>query len=692
MHLIKKFLRNALGSAIGALLGIVIGGFFLMFSEGGGTLVHKLVQEVVFRSYDIPLILRNTFKSDIPVSEVVIVYIDEESADVLKQPLTGVWDRAVHGQLLQRLKADGASAAVFDVVFTGDSPNPKSDEQFVAAIKEFGNVVLGVDETPFAAGRSGAKARSMDVPPDAYLEEVSGLGKVSLKPEVDLVVRRHPIVETNDLFQPLSWAAAVAMDASITKDPEFFERRNWLNYYGPPGWIPNVSYWRALAADELKPGFFRNKVVYVGSRTLTKTAGERKDEYPSPHSTLSAQGQNGGLFMPGVEVQATMFLNLVRNDMIQRMPKTQEIPLILALGAAVGAGLAALRPLFATIVGLVAAGCLVLLGQLMMTETGYWFAWTICGIQLIGTIAWSVVFNSWRSLLQNRLLTQSIAMYLSPSQAKRIARTGDASMLQPGAVKQTISILFSDIANFTTMSEGMDPDDLARLMNNYFESAVTHCIYKTEGTVVKFIGDAIFAIWNAPDPQEDHRERACRGAILLRDQVSDFGVQKPGLEVRTRIGLHCGEASVGNFGSRARVDFTAFGENVNLSSRMEGLNKYLGTSILGTGDVIRPVEQLFTTRFLGKFQLKGFKKAVEVFELIDPIDKAGESRAYREHFEKGLAAFKKRSWDEAVAAFSCVLEIKPGDGPSKFYLKQIEESRSEVLPADWDGSIELKEK
>jgi adenylate cyclase len=617
----------------------------------------------------------------------MMVYMDEESHRRLEQPFTGGWDRAAtHAKLLDRLRADGAKGAVFDVVF---SDTNRVDPIFAAAITNFGRVILAGDKTPVGYSRTDAAGNAVDLPNDLLIDAATPdhIGIAEFQPEVDLVVRRHSRLTKDDQFPTLSWAAAVMAGAPVTKNPKWLKEVHWLNYYGPPAYLPNVSYFRALAPGDLPPGFFKDKMVFIGTHTFTKTSGGRKDEYPSPYSVVSLKGK----FMPGAEIQATMYLNLLREDWLNRIPLQQEGWMILLLGILFGFGLAQLRPVFALTLGILGMLAMAVMGYVLLAELKFWFAWFIIVIQIFSCMLWSIVFNSVNIYVQKKLMQQSLAMYVSPDMAKQIAK--NPTMLKPGAEKQELSILFSDIANFTTMSEGMDPDDLAKLMNKYFEAAVGLCIYKVNGTVVKFIGDAIFAVWNAPTLQADHHQKACRGAILLRDQVTDFEFKKPGLEVRTRIGLHAGEASVGNFGSSTRVDYTAFGENINLASRMEGLNKYLGTSILATGPIISHVKDKFVARFLGNFQLKGFEKAVEVYELIGFPEDAEKSRAYREAFADALSLFKARKWDEAEQAFECIIQQRGGtDGPSKFYLKQLAEVRAEEPPADWDGSIELKEK
>jgi len=249
--------------------------------------------------------------------------------------------------------------------------------------------------------------------------------------------------------------------------------------------------------------------------------------------------------------------------------------------------------------------------------------------------------------------------------------------------------MFSDIADFTSISEGMDGDELAGMMNDYFQPAVANCIHKTEGTVVKYIGDAIFALWNAPEVQLDHADRACEAALYFRD-LSKQPVR--GHRLHTRIGLHTGVANVGNFGSEDRVDYTAIGESVNLASRMEGLNKYLGTDCLISGATREHIGDRFVTRRLGMFQLKGFEGLVEVNELVSFKEQAELTQAWREAWREALQNFEQRNIVFAELGFRRVLELKPDDGPAKFYLKRIEEMAAQELPDTWATHSILKDK
>src|SRR6185436_14851205 len=220
---------------------------------------------------------------------------------------------------------------------------------------------------------------------------------------------------------------------------------------------------------------------------------------------------------------------------------------------------------------------------------------------------------------------------------------------------------------FSTISDRVTPDRLFKLLNGYFEQTIP-CIHGAEGMVLSLIGDAIFAMWNAPEPQPNHQELACRAALSLRDKLVQFESSNASYPLRTRVGLHCGLASVGNCGSADRFVYAALGAEPNMASRLEGLNKYLGTEILASDRIAEAVEEKFTWRNVGRFRLKGADRVFDVCELVDDAKAREATASWRELFATGLRAFHSARFDEAEAVFTQVLAIKPNDGPAKFYL------------------------
>ncbi len=682
---------KALGPGlVGGLLAAGIG-WFLVNTIFGIGLVHL--------SADIPFALRERIQPP----EAVIIYMDNESEERLGQSPDHVWDRAVHAQLLNRLTEDGAKCVVYDVFFAS-ATSTNSDAAFAEAIRRHGNIILAADYESIGYDQeSRASGSAIKLPHEIFLDAGADIGLVELNPDDDAVVREHFPVKEADLVKPLAWVAAEHVQAPITTNQQQRATRRWVNYYGPPRNIVNYAFWRVLSTNATEalvpPGAFRNKVVFVGAAFKTKLARDRKDEYSTPHTAwFHLQRSDERLdrdqhkeFMAGVEVHATVFLNLIREDWLRRLDLETESRLALLGGFLLGFALVGVRPLTSSLIAILAGVGVIGFGYYTHTRLQVWFPWAIVSLVVVPVAwGWAVLYNAYVYLFQTRRYEQSLSLYLSPKLVKKFAK--DENFLKTGAEKQELSILFSDIANFTSLSEGMDGDELALLMNGYFDRAIPHCVFQTDGTVMKYIGDAIFAVWNAPDAQPDHAIRACRAALLLRDGVSGMTIGKNAAPLLTRIGLHTGPASIGNFGSKDRFGYDAVGENINLASRMEGLNKYLGTRVLITGDTFAQTNGQFITRHLGSFRLKGFEKAVEVHELISEQDTAETSQSWRESFAQGLDAWRKRSWEEAIAAFRRTLELKPEDGPARFYLDRIEDLQSHPPAGGWNGIVELKEK
>ena len=625
------------------------------------------------QSFDLPLL----YKRVAPPEDIVIVYLDAASHDKLGQRFE-VWDRKVHAQLLRRLKEDGSRAVIFDLVFDQPSLRAEDDEVFAAALREHGKAFLGVHYRAVGANNDYIVRR-----PIPLLASNAFVGATSVMGDGDDVVRQLFAAREipGESLVTFTWKAAEAEGAPITRVPHAREKLRWLSYYGPPEKIANLTYFDALS--NAPPGFFAGKFVLIGSPADIGFAGAGLDTFKSPYR------EGGQTRFAGVEIQATALGNLMRSEWINGSKPTHML-LLTVFGLGVGFLLVRFRPVVATILAVVVAVLVFVMACVSSWHLHFWFPWlTMVIVQVPAAWSWSVLHHWIQGQMERQFLEQSLSMYLSPKLVKQFSRKKDISLLKPGAAKQKLTILFSDIAGFTSISEGMDSDELALTMNEYFQGAVGNCIHPSDGTVVKYIGDAIFAFWNAPDPQADHAVRACDAALRFRDMSA---AEVRGKKLITRIGLHTGVANVGNFGSITRIDYTAIGEDVNLAARMEGLNKYLGTTVLMTGAVKEEVGDRFSTRYLGRFQLKGFERAVEVFELVGHAGDAQAAAERNKEFDSAVRLFQNRDFAAAASVLREIEKVGREDGTAQFYLKHIAEIQNHPLPENWQGEVELKEK
>ncbi|MBI4661624.1 MAG: adenylate/guanylate cyclase domain-containing protein [Verrucomicrobia bacterium] len=635
-------------------------------------------------SYDFPFSLRSPSRPD----EVAIVYLDEESHRDLNQPFNAPWDRSLHTRLVEVLRQQQAKAVAFDILFSDPNTNASAaDRLFAEAVKKHGHVVLAANYLR-SEPAEGMLQETIEIPFDDLQAASAGWGNVKMNLDPDFGVRTHfPALSDVSGYgevPTLAQAAARIVGSPHAQRPPAPARVRWLNYYGPPGTIQHISYHKALLPEGVEPGFFRDKIVFVGAQQSADFSGKGKDEFATPYTRW------GMGFAPGTEIHATACLNLLRGDWLVRLPMFVEAIALAILGAGFGFGFARWRPLYAALAAVGAAVLVAVSACLLVWWTRHWFAWVIVVVVQIPVALLCAWLNqSLRWYVERKLLVESLSLHLSPSRAKQLLRQPE--LLRPGARLQKVSVLFTDISNYSLISESTVLKDLEKMLNQYFEAALA-AVHETEGTVIKLIGDAIFAVWNAPEEQTDHQIRACHTALRLREQLVLHDAQNENAPLRTRAGLHTGEALVGNFGSSKRFDYTVMGDAVNLASRLEGLNKHLGTLILTTREFQMGIEDNFVTRPVGVFRFKGIARGVQVFEMVGTPDCADATKSWRESFGDGLHKFRRREFEEAARAFEETLRLSPKDGPSQFYLKQIQRFHEKPPDENWTGEVSLEEK
>jgi adenylate cyclase len=257
-----------------------------------------------------------------------------------------------------------------------------------------------------------------------------------------------------------------------------------------------------------------------------------------------------------------------------------------------------------------------------------------------------------------------------------------------GGERRRLTLFFSDLAGFTGISEGLEPEVVVQLLNEYL-STMTEIILAEEGTVDKYEGDAIMAFWGAPLPLEDQALRACRAALRQQEALQDLNQRFEAQgwpRLHCRIGLHTGEAVVGNLGSRKRFDYTVIGDTVNLASRLEGLNKFYGTAIMASETTVQECGEALEFQELDRVAVKGRETPVTVFTaLAFPGALSQSQEQARKTFAEGLRLYRQGLFGRAAAAFQQALEQWPEFAPSREFLRRCREWEETAPPADWDG-------
>ena len=584
----------------------------------------SLVQDLEFRVSDQWTRLRGKTP---PPPRVVVVALDEPSYRELNVSFDKPWHRALHAKLLRKLKEFGAQRVAFDVLFTGASSEPDADRDFAEALTSIPSVIA-VESTVRTVGNQGGgyQLEELDRPYEPFrktaLEALVGLQ------DVHGIIRHFPAPRSEQErgFPTLAQAAAgIKLNSPNLPGP-----RDLIRYYGPGRTIPVISFWEVLE-DPLPSTqeMLKDAIVLVGLSMRSDIGGAQKDSYQTPF---------GPPLIFGVEVHATIVANLLQRDWITRPSKFMEIA---AQSAAIaGACFLALSvtpiTLAVALGGCAVAWCVlsfVLLGQGLFLVGA---ATTLGILPIVVLISALISYVSSRRAEES--LRSAMSLYVSPEMVPRLQQEGSA--LKLGGEKLWLTAMFTDIADFTTITEEMPAEKTSEMLNAYF-TEVVEVVFKNQGTLIKFIGDAIFAIWGAPIKAQNHAELALRTAVAVNREVSRFNATQRFPALKTRIGVHTGPMLVGNLGSAKRFDYTAIGDSVNLAARVEGLNKYFGTSILFTEATRKDAGGISGATLVGKVRVKGRKEAVPLYTLFDPP----LERAVSDGCERAYVAFCQARFD-----------------------------------------------
>jgi len=446
-----------------------------------------------------------------------------------------------------------------------------------------------------------------------------------------------------------------------------------VNFRGPSRTFPHLS-----AVDVLEgrvgEGALRGRPVIVGA-----TEVGIMDIHPTPF----------GRVFPGVEVHANVLDNLLAGDVLRRSDgmTLTEVAFSVLAGCLLALGLprlgSALRgaALAAALSGGWIAAC-----ALAFAGPGWWLLAVYPGLSVLLVYLATAITHSVTVESQARAIRRAFATYQSPEVVEEIARHPE--FLRLGGERRELSILFSDIADFTTLSESIGPENVVRFLNAYL-TPMSEIVFESRGTLDKYIGDAVMAFWGAPLELPDHPVRAARAA--LRMQGATRGMREnpggvPGMDrLEIRIGIHTDEVAVGNMGSGLRFDYTVVGDGVNLCSRLEGLCKTYGVGILASESLAARLPEGFVLRELDTLRVKGKRRSVRVFELRGerPLE-PGEAE-FLQGYARALDAWRKGDFERARRGFEA-LRRGPGAGDraSGLFLERIAALGGEPPPG-WDG-------
>jgi len=740
MKSLKPF-QKALGIGIAA--GILCA--ILFFS---GLLETMELKTLDFR-------FRSLAKRLSPDRNIVIVTIDQNSIDYLRHKMGIVWQwpRDIYGYVIDYLSVSGAKAILLDFVFSDPDINRaefetgETDLILGKSIGNAGNVTTSMyfthgKKSPFSDQNTEAidllPRFSLDVsgsdrilieeytdavpPIPPILRNSTSLGAANIYPDPDGIVRKSRLFHgfKGQIYPNSSLALVLDIIGSrslkISEGDIFHlgdttiplnERGEvYINWYGRGGPkkgsttyegntytyypISDVLLSALRTRDGLDPiippGLFSDRIVLIGT-----TASMLFDLKPTPFT-------EEGEAYPGVEIVATLLNNLIDGTTMSRVNRWTTVALVFlfALITAFSGSLikSVPRSLFVTV---------LIMGIAYSLTAGAFYRNRFLDIVpieagvLVSFIGITLA-NYLTEGREKRWLKKAFTQYMSPTIIQEIIDHPDK--LKLGGEKRDISILFSDIRGFTSMSEKLEPEQITNILNQYF-TPMTEIVFRNNGTLDKYIGDAIMAFFGAPLPMDDHPVHACTAALEMlkvlktvkerwkTGDVPDF-IQ----HMNIGIGINSGHVSVGNMGSESRFDYTVIGDNVNLSSRLEGINKAYGTNIIVSHNTYVRTKDVFIYRELDNIKVVGKRIPIRIYELLRKRDGSTEEETLLGNicrFEEGLSLYRQRKWDDAFSIFNDLYKIQ-NDPVAETFMKRCLRLKEMPIPDDWDGVYERRAK
>ena len=454
--------------------------------------------------------------------------------------------------------------------------------------------------------------------------------------------------------------------------------RIFINYLGPTGTFPHYSV-TDIIHGRLDKDIFKDKIVLLGA-----TATGIFDLRVTPFSPV----------FPGIEIHATVIDNILHQNFIRRPGWTAIIDIfaIIFLGLISVPVLSRVKAVTGLLFTLVLVVVYIFINRYVFIGYNLWLNLVYPVFTMLVVYVGITVYRYITEEREKKKIRGTFQYYLSGSVIEEMLK--DPSKLKLGGEKKDLSVLFSDIRGFTTISEKLSPEDLVHLLNEYL-TVMTDLVFKNGGLLDKYMGDAVMAVFGAPLDEPDHPMSSCRTALSMMEELrklqkkwADEG--QPVLDIG--IGINTGDMVVGNMGSKMRFDYTVMGDNVNLGSRLEGINKEYGTNIVISEYTYERVKDSFFCRELDSVRVKGKMLPVRIYELIGEKKDSEKWEGCIKIFEEGLVNYKQSLWDDAILSFRKVLEIQPGDYPSEMYIERCENLKQNPPEDGWDGVYTMTKK
>lgn len=673
---------------------------------------------------------------------VAVVAIDEAS---LEQQGRWPWSRRKLAELLEKIDAAAPRTLVLDILFAEPERNPllesrrwfeqsgiappellrrdaglaDADLLLAARIAASGKVVQGfyfyrdgnasdeivervsdctIDETMWRQAGSDrlidAHALRTNIP---VYSMPAGCGFLNFIPDSDGTLRFAPLlIKHRDFVLPSLALAGVhhhlseaplrallspfGVDLSLGERPIPLTEQGlmWINYYGPAGTLPIYSA-ADLFSGALPTDALRDKLVFVGV-----SAPGIEDLRSTPFDTL----------MPGTEIQAQIAANLLQGDMLRRPSLLLLGELLLVIAIALGYGLFFRRSIERThgLLTLLLLALLLLFSHLLFRQ-GYWLHAGLLLLQMVSTFLLLYSLHFLRTLRLRQQLHAAFSQYVDPDVVASAVRHVDR--LGVGGEEREISVLFLDLAGFTTLSERLTPQEVVSLINSFYD-AVTAIVFRHGGCIDRLTGDGLIALFGAPIADPDHAFDAALTGLKLREALSSVApvFERFSAPLAMRVGINSGRMVVGNMGSSRRMQYTFMGDAGNVAARLESLNKQYGTYRMIGEETFRLLAGRLLCRELDTVILVGKREPLTIYELIGMPEEAAQWSALLAGYSEALSLYRRGDFSTAEAAFAALVTIH-GDPVSAIMAQRCHGMRAVMLAngdTAWDGIWRLKEK